>query len=972
MSIARYIVDDVFAGLEQIDDDSVDLVVTSPPFLALRSYLPADHPDKAREIGAEPTPADYLDVLLDVVDALDRVLAPHGSIVFEIGDTYSGSGGAGGDYNAGGFRDGQAKFSGSAKKRRVAGVGDDYRPARTGRRGLGSRYERGTDLNPDWRNEPGWPLAKSLTGIPHLFMLSLTYGRNILRPERETEPWRVRNYMPWCLDGDTVVYARTPKGEGPTRLLHLTQNWQPGQWDLWDGDRWTSVLGWSDREADDAIEIEFRNGERISATREHEWPTQRGLIRTENLRVGDVVPHVRLPEPDRAEPEHLPANNVGWLIGTFLADGSFDSRDRIQISGHTDESPVRLGRLRLLAEAFDGTATSHDYGNEGTVVVRSDVLAAVIRRYIGGDGARNKHLRAAAWRRGNDFLTGLLTGYLDGDGHYEAKNDRWRVGFTDNPWLARDLRVLCARLGVSCRIKRVGRPPDPRGGQFANTARFMHHGSIRLTPNPRAKSDGEIVALRASRRRRFFDVSVDGEPHLFALGSGLLTHNCRPNPPVGALGDKFRPATSYITVACKSSKRWFDLDAVRTPHAEHTLKYDGGTRPHYGERGGQGTVTEMEPGAKSNPNGAPPLDYIVLPTAPYWTPDGLIVPPPSEEGTFHQVRVPVDADGGDIRRTTSPDCPVHGSSDRSGSTPDDDEHGGGTSSRTERSDSHPEPLQHRDSVPTPLTTEQSESSHDPATSDPAATRRSTPSNRTAPARSTSPVGTPSARSTGRTGDRSESPSLFAPDPDIDENRTSPDGSVDSPSNQTTDRTVDTEPEPGSSEACTCSHYIEVDVAQDSSPYAGIPPDFLVLPTTAYRGAHYATFGPKLVTLFVEPMCPRRVCVTCGTPRERIVHRTRPVDPDDSQRVKHAEGERPAPGRQDRAPEVGWEIDRETVGWSDCGHDNWRPGIVLDPFAGSGTTLQVATGHGRDAVGIDIDERNRDLARDRIGMFLVDE
>jgi DNA modification methylase len=44
-------------------------------------------------------------------------------------------------------------------------------------------------------------------------------------------------------------------------------------------------------------------------------------------------------------------------------------------------------------------------------------------------------------------------------------------------------------------------------------------------------------------------------------------------------------------------------------------------------------------------------------------------------------------------------------------------------------------------------------------------------------------------------------------------------------------------------------------------------------------------------------------------------------------------------------------------------------VVLDPFAGSGTTLQVATGHGRDAIGIDLDERNVDLARDRVGMFL---
>ncbi len=57
-------------------------------------------------------------------------------------------------------------------------------------------------------------------------------------------------------------------------------------------------------------------------------------------------------------------------------------------------------------------------------------------------------------------------------------------------------------------------------------------------------------------------------------------------------------------------------------------------------------------------------------------------------------------------------------------------------------------------------------------------------------------------------------------------------------------------------------------------------------------------------------------------------------------------------------------------WSDCGHNNWRPGRVLDPFAGSGTTLQVATGHGREAIGIDIDSRNAELAVERIGgLFL---
>jgi DNA modification methylase len=45
--------------------------------------------------------------------------------------------------------------------------------------------------------------------------------------------------------------------------------------------------------------------------------------------------------------------------------------------------------------------------------------------------------------------------------------------------------------------------------------------------------------------------------------------------------------------------------------------------------------------------------------------------------------------------------------------------------------------------------------------------------------------------------------------------------------------------------------------------------------------------------------------------------------------------------------------------------------VLDPFAGTGTTLAVATGLNRDVFGIDLDERNYAMALDRVGMFLAD-
>lgn len=64
MSSATLHIGDVRDVMGTMADGSVDLILTSPPFLALRSYLPADHPDKAKEIGSEPTPAAFLDTLL--------------------------------------------------------------------------------------------------------------------------------------------------------------------------------------------------------------------------------------------------------------------------------------------------------------------------------------------------------------------------------------------------------------------------------------------------------------------------------------------------------------------------------------------------------------------------------------------------------------------------------------------------------------------------------------------------------------------------------------------------------------------------------------------------------------------------------------------------------------------------------------------------------------------------------------------
>ena len=45
------------------------------------------------------------------------------------------------------------------------------------------------------------------------------------------------------------------------------------------------------------------------------------------------------------------------------------------------------------------------------------------------------------------------------------------------------------------------------------------------------------------------------------------------------------------------------------------------------------------------------------------------------------------------------------------------------------------------------------------------------------------------------------------------------------------------------------------------------------------------------------------------------------------------------------------------------------GTVLDPFCGTATTLAAAQGVGRQGIGIDLDPRNEELAREKVGMYL---
>lgn len=129
----------------------------------------------------------------------------------------------------------------------------------------------------------------------------------------------------------------------------------------------------------------------------------------------------------------------------------------------------------------------------------------------------------------------------------------------------------------------------------------------------------------------------------------------------------------------------------------------------------------------------------------------------------------------------------------------------------------------------------------------------------------------------------------------------------------------------------------------------------------YKEAHFATFSSRLITPMILAGTSPKACEICGAPWERVVERYGMTSREwQKVRGNGTKGFDKKMGKQGKSIARGRPPDPVyiTTGWRPtCTCENEGKGccIVLDPFAGTGTTLWVAEHFGRDSIGIEISE-----------------
>jgi len=178
------------------------------------------------------------------------------------------------------------------------------------------------------------------------------------------------------------------------------------------------------------IKVKTKSGKVTTATLSHSFlkRTTNGIVPTlgSELKIGNRIPVAKfipiIENPLTTFDDFKLTKDFGWFIGAYLADGHINYHEIsiYKIIPEFSNKIIQFAKSINCEAIYQETAKRHNtFGKEGKTIFINKKLAIFLKEYF-GEGSAYKHVGSFVYASNLEFISGIISGYFDGDGNVNA------------------------------------------------------------------------------------------------------------------------------------------------------------------------------------------------------------------------------------------------------------------------------------------------------------------------------------------------------------------------------------------------------------------------------------------------------------------------------------------------------------------------------------------------------------------------
>lgn len=285
-----------------------------------------------------------------------------------------------------------------------------------------------------------------------------------------------------------------------------------------------SVCEREQHEGEKLVKIEVGGGRTWISSQDHLHPVLRNGV-FEVVRADEIIMTDRmLVDVNSHSRSTTGTYELGRLIGLFLADGSYQNtttKNRLEFTFDKTEMNYAEFVKNYCEVEFGANVQIKEKHNCIRVIVYSAAIKSLMQEFCIGTVARDKGLKSKVYGMSWGFRTGLLDGWLEGDGLHEQYQD----GESISKGLVSSMLKISSSIGLLARMTRFKRKEFPG-------YRYRLHITKKIPECQKTQLKGiftlpiKKINRNYVKKTKLTDITIDSEEALFTLADGRVTHNC--------------------------------------------------------------------------------------------------------------------------------------------------------------------------------------------------------------------------------------------------------------------------------------------------------------------------------------------------------------------------------------------------------------------------------------------------------------